>query len=89
MEHFEKLVLDSAQHKPSLWLQYVEDTLVVWSQDPDQLQNFLSHLRSFMAFHPVHYRNRVRRAIPFLDVLVVRKGMTLATKVYSNHTENG
>jgi hypothetical protein len=29
MDHFEKVVLDSAQHKPSLWLQYVYDTLVV------------------------------------------------------------
>jgi hypothetical protein len=29
MEHFEKLALDSAQHKPSLWLRYVDDTFVV------------------------------------------------------------
>jgi hypothetical protein len=29
MQHFEKLALDSAQHKPLLWLWYVEGTL--WS----------------------------------------------------------
>jgi hypothetical protein len=29
MEHFEKLALDSAQYKSSLWLQYVDDTFVV------------------------------------------------------------
>jgi hypothetical protein len=29
MEHFEKLALDSAQYKPSLWLRYVDDTFVV------------------------------------------------------------
>jgi hypothetical protein len=28
MEHFEKLALDSAQHKPLLWLQYADDTFV-------------------------------------------------------------
>jgi hypothetical protein len=30
MEHFEKLALDSAQHKPSVWLWYVDDMFVVW-----------------------------------------------------------
>jgi hypothetical protein len=28
-EQFEKLALDCAQHKPSLWLRYVDDTIVV------------------------------------------------------------
>jgi hypothetical protein len=46
MEHFEKLALDSAQHKPSLWLRYVDDTFVVWPHRPSQLQDFLSHLNS-------------------------------------------
>jgi hypothetical protein len=26
MENFEKFALDSGQHKPSLWLRYVDDT---------------------------------------------------------------
>jgi hypothetical protein len=30
MEHFGKLPLDSAQHKPSLWLRYLDDNVVVW-----------------------------------------------------------
>jgi hypothetical protein len=30
MEHFEKLALNSAQHKPSLWLRYLDDISVVW-----------------------------------------------------------
>jgi hypothetical protein len=46
MEHFEELALDSAQHKPSLWLRYVDDTFVVWPHGPEQLQNFLNHLNS-------------------------------------------
>jgi hypothetical protein len=29
MEHFEKLAFDWAQHKPSLWLRYIDDTFVV------------------------------------------------------------
>jgi hypothetical protein len=45
MEHFEKITLDSAQHKLLLWLFYVDDTFVVWPHGPEQLQNFLSHLK--------------------------------------------
>jgi hypothetical protein len=50
MEHFEKLALDSAQHKASLWLRCVEDTFVVWPRGPERLQDFLSHLNSFRPF---------------------------------------
>jgi hypothetical protein len=34
MEHLEKLALDLAQHKPSVWLRYVDDTFVVWPHGP-------------------------------------------------------
>jgi hypothetical protein len=44
--HFEEVALDSAQHKPSLWLQHVYDTFVVWPHGPERLQNFLSHLNN-------------------------------------------
>jgi hypothetical protein len=40
MEHFEKLALDPVQHKPSLWLQYVDGIFVVWPHGPERLQNF-------------------------------------------------
>jgi hypothetical protein len=40
MEHFEKLALDSAQNKPSLWLRYVDDTFVILPHGADGLQNF-------------------------------------------------
>jgi hypothetical protein len=46
MEHLERLALDSAQHKPSLWLRYVDATFVVCPHDPERLQDFLSHLNS-------------------------------------------
>jgi hypothetical protein len=35
MEHFEKLALDSAQHKPLLWLWYVDDMFVFWPHGPE------------------------------------------------------
>jgi hypothetical protein len=53
MEHFEKLVFDSVQHKPYLWLRLADDTFVVWPHGPQRLQNFLSHL------------NNLRRSVQF------------------------
>jgi hypothetical protein len=44
-----------------------------------------------IAFHPVYYGNKESvSAIPFLDVLDIRKGPTLATNVYRQptHTTN-
>jgi hypothetical protein len=41
MDNSEKLALYSAQHKPSLWLQYVDDIFVVWPYGPEWLQHFL------------------------------------------------
>jgi hypothetical protein len=36
-EHFEKQALDVAQYKPLLWLWYVDDTFVVWTQGLERL----------------------------------------------------
>jgi hypothetical protein len=82
IEHFEKLAFDSAQHKPSLCLQYVDDIFVVWPCGPEQLQNLLS-LRPSIHFTKA---TRVRQFHSFSDVLVIRKGTILATKVYRKHT---
>jgi hypothetical protein len=57
IEHLEKVALDSAPYKPSLWLWYVDDIFVVWPHGPEPLHNFLGHLNSFNAFHPLHYGN--------------------------------
>jgi hypothetical protein len=43
MEHFVKLALDSAQHKPLLCLLYVDAIIVVWTHGPEWLHNSLSH----------------------------------------------
>jgi hypothetical protein len=74
MEYLEKFAFDSVQHKPSLWMWYVDDIFVAWPNGPEWLQNFLSHLNSSRAFHPVHYGNRANSVIPFLYVLIIKKG---------------
>jgi hypothetical protein len=86
MEHFEKLALDSGQHKPSVWLQYIDDMFVVWSHGPLRLQDFLSHLNSLRPSIQFTMEVESDSAIAFLDVLVFRKETTLATKVYRKPT---
>jgi hypothetical protein len=81
MEHFEKLPLDWAQHKPSLWLWYVDDTFVVWPHGPER----------FSLRPPIQFTVEIESdsAISFLDVLVIRKGTTLATKIYRKLAHTG
>lgn len=66
-----------AQHKPSLWLRYADDTFVVWPHGPQQLQNFLSHLNSLRLSIQFTMETEPDTAIP-LEVL--------ATKVHTNPT---
>jgi hypothetical protein len=87
LEHFEKLALDSAQHKPLLWCWYVDDTFVVCSHGPELLQNFLSHFSSLSP--SIQFTMEIDSVIPFLDVLVIRKEMTLAIKVFRKPTRTG
>jgi hypothetical protein len=89
IEHYEKLALDSAQHKPSLWLQYANDTSVVWPHGPEQLQKFLHHFNSLRSSIKFTMGIESYSVIPFLDVLFIRKEMTLATKVCRKPTHTG
>jgi hypothetical protein len=89
MVHFEKLTLDSAQHKPLLWLWYVDDTFVVWPHGPVPLQDFLNHFSSLRPCIQFTVEIELDSVIPFLDVLVIRKEMTLAIQVFRKPTPTG
>jgi hypothetical protein len=81
MEHSEKLSLGLAQDKPSLWLRCADDTSVVWPHGLERLQNFPSHFSSLRPSIHFTIETKLDSGIPFLNVLVVRKGPTLATKL--------
>jgi hypothetical protein len=78
-----------AQYKPSLWLRYVDDAFMVWPHGLDRLQNFFHHLSSLRTFIQFTMEIKSDSMLPFLDVLVVRKGLTLTTKVYRRPTHTG
>jgi hypothetical protein len=89
MEHSEILALDPTQYKPSLWLQYVDDEFVVWPHGQKGLHYFLSHLNNLRPSIQFTTEIESNSAIPLLDVLVISKGMTLATEVYRKPTHTG
>jgi hypothetical protein len=89
MEHFRNLALESTQIKSSQWLQYIYDTFVVWPHGPEHLQNFLSHLNNLRPSFQFTMETEYDSAITFLDVLVIRKEMTLTTRVYRKPTHTG
>ena len=73
MEAFETEALENAPLKPTVWLRYVDDTLVVWPHGPHTLADFLQHLNNT---HPkIKFTMEVENEgkLPFLDVLVSRK----------------
>jgi hypothetical protein len=75
------LAPDSAQNKPSLSLRYVGDIFVVWPHGQERLQNFFNLLNSLRPSIQFAMKIELDNAIPFLDVLVIRIGMVLATEV--------
>jgi hypothetical protein len=46
MEYSAETAPDIADHKPTKWLRYVDNTFVVWPNGPARLQQFLHHLNS-------------------------------------------
>jgi hypothetical protein len=86
MGHFAKMALDTAQN--SLWLRYVDDTVVVWPHGLNRLQSssIISVAKTFIQFT---MEIESYGTLPFLDVLVTKKGLELTTRVYRKLAHNG
>lgn len=69
MEPSEKLVLDMAEQKPSLWLWYMDDTSVIWPNGLDNLQDFFHHISSLRPTIKFTMEIKTDGAVLFLDVL--------------------
>jgi hypothetical protein len=74
-------------YKPAKWLTYVDDTFVVWPHGPPKLQQFLHNLNSLRPTTKLTAKLKlIFITLPFLDVLVMKRGPKLVTKVYLNPT---
>ena len=86
MDFFEEMAIDTATHKPTLWIRYVDDTFVIWTHGDSELQAFLGHLNSLRESIQFTMEEEEQGQLPFLDVLVKRKGSNLTTSVYRKPT---
>ncbi|XP_077778802.1 uncharacterized protein LOC144326219 [Podarcis muralis] len=73
MEHFETNALDKSEHKPKLWLRYVDDTFVIWPHGKEKLDSFLTHLNSLHPKIQFTMEIEANNQLPFLDVLIYKK----------------
>ena len=86
MEAFEERALSSSTLTSKLWLRYVDDTFVVWPHGQRSLDEFHTHLNEQ---HPSIQFTREEESdhkIPFLDVMVERRGVSVTTSVYRKPT---
>ncbi|XP_033114537.1 uncharacterized protein LOC117115014 [Anneissia japonica] len=73
MEEFERIALyTSSEHRPKLWLRYVDDTFVIWPHNRELLGEFLCHLNAQHSTIAFTMETESDRSIPFLDVHVTR-----------------
>ena len=89
MEGFEVKALRTAQHPPSLWKRFVDDTIVVIKAV--HKDEFLQHINSMDDGIQFSAENtKADGSMPFLDTLVIpQSDGSLMTTVYRkpNHTD--
>ena len=85
MEHIEEKAITTAPFKPSLWIHYVDDT-VIWPHGPAPLKRFHEHLNQQCPSIQFTMETEDDGKIPFLDVLITRNGTQLSTSVYRKPT---
>ncbi|KAF2901706.1 hypothetical protein ILUMI_04485, partial [Ignelater luminosus] len=73
MEDLKTPALQTASHKPKLWLRCVDDTFVFWTHGREQLNAFLDHLNSIHQKLKFTMEIEDNNQLPFLDVLVKKR----------------
>ena len=87
MEEFEQTAIATADHRPKIWLRYVDDTFVIWEHGQENLQLFLDHLNGLHSNIQFTMEQEKNGSISFLDVEVTRReDGGLARRVYRKPT---
>ena len=86
MEDLEEMAIHSVRSLPTLWIHYVDDTIVIWQHGEDQLLQFHRHLNQQCPSIQFTMEREKEGGIAFLDVMVIREGDHLHTSVYRKPT---
>lgn len=89
MEHLEEIALDMSDHILIKWLRYIDSTFVFWPRGPVRLEEFLCHLCSLRPTIKFTMGVEVNNTVPFLDIMVMKRGPNVTIKVYRKPTHAG
>ena len=92
MDYFEEMALESISLKPTIWLRYWDDTLILWPHQED-VQILLDHVNSIRPSIQFTMQKESNNTLTFLDVLVevkyLKQSKEFKTSVYRKPTFTG
>ena len=86
MEHFEQTAIASAEHKPSLWLRYVDHIFSIWAHGDCELEKFLKHLNTQRPAITFTIEKESKEKLQFLDIPIDGNNDKITTLVYIKPT---
>jgi hypothetical protein len=89
MEHLEEIALDTSDHILAKWFRYIDSTFVFFSQGPVRLEKFLYHLSGLRPTIKFSMGVEVNNTLPFLDIVVMKRGPDVTMKMYRKPTHTG
>jgi len=89
METFEERALHSFQLQQKMWIRYVDNTFVIWPHGREALSDFHTHLNQQNPSIHFIMEEESDEKMPFLDIVIERKGTKATTTVYwkPTHTD--
>ena len=86
MGELEEKTLQASEHKPLLWVRFIDDIFVVWPHSEQKLHSFHEHLNSF--HENIQYTMEFsKEKIVFLDTWVKVLRNTLIVELYTKPTD--
>ena len=86
LDLFETNALQNAPFKPYIWLRYIDDVFVIWTESIDNLETFINYLNNL---HPTikFTSSHSYDCVPFLDVNVSLTNGKIQTDLYCKPTD--
>ena len=88
MEYFEKMASGSTSLKPSMWLRYIDDAVILWPHQKD-VQTWLDDVNSIWPSIQFTMEKEQDNKLSFLDVLITRAKQGFRSSVYWKPTFTG
>ena len=84
---FERNMLNKYPIKPSIWLRYVDDILMIWNDSEDKFMDFLAYINTVNPAIQFTYAHSFK-SVNFLDVSVtLTNDGTITTDLYTKTTD--